>query len=142
VSSPEDRRIFESARDHLNEASLKNTEALDKAILALSSSGLALSISFIRSIVPMDEAIEVWILKAGWLLFVLALMSTVISFLASSSAIIEERKQIYAYYIQGDEQAGFSSNLWGFVTYWINRIAVLAFVLGVIMTVIFVWLNT
>ena len=40
------RKIFENARDQLDDASLKNSEQFDKAILSLSSAELALPLSF------------------------------------------------------------------------------------------------
>lgn len=142
MANSENKRIFESARDHLNDASLKNTEALDKAILVLSSGGLVTSLTFIKSVVPISEAVCLGSLKLGWVLFSIALVSTVVSFLLSGSAITEERRQILDYYIKGADEAGLSPNYWGRITYWVNRASVLAFVMGVIVTVIFVWLNT
>ncbi len=140
--SEDNRRIFEAARDHLNEASLKNLEAFDKAILTLSSGGLFLTLSFSQFLVPIDQAVSVFYLKLGWLLFTLAMILTLISFLTSNSAIVEQRKYIYKYYIEENDEFANAKNFWGIITFWINRIAAVVFLMAVMFTVMYVWENT
>lgn len=137
----ENRRIFEDARDHLNEASLKNTEQLDKAILSLSSAGLALSLSFEKFTQPFNEAKCIALLKVSWLCFSLAIVSTIISFVLSNSAIAIEREHIFKYYIDGDDEYATKKNYWGIATYWINRISALSFISAIFLMVAYVWLN-
>lgn len=138
----ENRRIFEDARDHLNEASLKNTEQLDKAILSLSSAGLALSLSFAKFIQPIDDAQCINLLKVSWLCFSLAIVSTIIAFVLSNSAIAIEREHIFKYYIDEDDEYATKKNYWGIATYWINRISALSFISAILSMVTYVWLNT
>jgi len=138
---PENRRIFESARDHLDQASLNNTEQLDKAILTLSSAGLALSLSFSNSLMRLGNAENLLGLKISWLCFSIAIVSTLISFLTSASAISIEREHIYKYYIEENDKYGAANNRWGIVTYYINRFSVVAFIAAVALSVLFVWSN-
>ena len=132
------RRIFENARDHLNQADLKNTEQFDKAILSLSSAGLALSISFSKFIAPPDIAECIVLLKLSWLLFGLAIVSTILSFLASSSAINTAREHIFQYYMEGNDAYANRPNPGSIAAYWLNRMSALLFILGITTTVIYV----
>lgn len=140
--NPENRRIFESARDHLNDASLKNSEALDKAILTLSSSGLALSLTFTKFVAPIGAAKAVCLLHISWLCFGGAIISTIVSFLSSTSAIAVEREHIYKYYIKENDKYANEKNIWGRFTYWLNRISAMLFIVGMLSTVGYVWSNT
>ncbi len=139
--SPENKRIFEAARDHLDQASLKNSEQLDKAILTLSSAGLALSLTFPNTLVDFAKANNIWVLEISWLLFTISIISTLVSFLTSASAISVERDHIYKYYIEGKDEYEKTSNRWGIITYYVNRLSVLIFVTAVAFTVFYVWSN-
>ena len=55
--------IFDSFRDELYKRQLSNSEAYDKAILSLSSAGLAISLSFIKFIVPLEQAKYICVLE-------------------------------------------------------------------------------
>ena len=67
--------------EELSKRDLSNVENLDKAILSLSSAGLGLSLVFIRNVVKLAEALHVWLLHLSWLMFVLAIISTLLSYL-------------------------------------------------------------
>lgn len=140
--NPENRRIFEDARNHLNQASLKNSEQLDKAVLSLSSFGLALSLSFSKFIVPISEADCIWVLHIAWCSFGIAIMTTVFSFVTCNSSIIIEREYIYKYYIDEDDEYATKKNTWGIVTYWLNRITVVSFLVAILSIISYVWINT
>ncbi len=140
--NPENRRVFESARDHLNEASIKNTEAFDKAILSLSSAGLVISLTFTKFIAPLDQAVSIHYLQFAWICFALAMISTVTSFLTSNSAIAVEREHIYKYYMEENDDYINKANYWGKITYWINRASAILFIVGMLTTVLYVWQNT
>ncbi len=141
TESKESRRIFESARDHLNEASLANSAALDKAVLTLSSAALALSLSFSSTIIPISSAECIGFLKFSWILFVTSILSTVVAFITSNSAISVERTHIYKYYIEESDSYGEKSNFWGMVTYGLNRLSAASFILGVLLLVSYAWVN-
>ncbi len=138
----ENKRMFEDARDHLNEASLKNSEQLDKAILSLSAAGLALSLSFTKFITPISQAENLWLLHSSWVCFGLAIITTVLSLLTSSSALSIEREHIYKYYMEKNDTYANKSNCWGIITYWLNRFSAAVFILAMISTVSYVWSNS
>ena len=53
-------------RDELLKRQLSNSQILDKAILALSSAGLGLSLTFIGKGVSLAEAAQVYLLYFSW----------------------------------------------------------------------------
>lgn len=140
--SPENRKIFEAARDHLHDAGLKNSEQFDKAILSLSSAGLALSISFSKFIVPIQQAEGVCLLRLSWFLFAVAICSTVISFITTGEAINLARDHIYRYYIEADQEYGDAKNSWGLASRYLNLISGFFFLAAIGTTVMYVTLNT
>ena len=100
---PEDnRQLFGSIRDHLNQVDLSNSEQFDKAILTLSSSGLGLSIAVIQYVVPLDDGKYFFLLWGAWVLFSMAIITTVISFMTTKEAINEMRYYAHQFYIEGD----------------------------------------
>ena len=76
-------RIFENHRDEINKRQLSNSESFDKAMLSLSSAGLALSLSFIKFIVPLEDIQETFFLYCTWWLFGLTIILTITSLLVS-----------------------------------------------------------
>ncbi len=110
--------------------------------MSLSSAGLALTLSFSKFHDPEQLVNKIYLLKMSWVLFGLAVISTIIGFLCAHSLISVERKHIYEYYIEGDEESGEKSNLWGIVTFWVNRFSAVAFILAMITTIAYMWVNT
>ncbi|EGR1181158.1 hypothetical protein AABF50_004589 [Vibrio parahaemolyticus] len=72
------QKMYDELRDELYKRELSNSESFDKAILSLSSAGLAISLTFIKSIVSIDSAIFVYWLYASWVCFGVAIISTVL----------------------------------------------------------------
>jgi hypothetical protein len=60
-----------------------SSENFDKSILTYSSSGLAVSLAFLKDFVPIKSAVWPSLLYSSWLLFVLATSLTISSFLIS-----------------------------------------------------------
>ena len=138
----ENKRIFEAARDHLNDAQIKNSESFDRAILTLSSAGLALTLSLTKVVVSIDEAVYLCALHLAWGCFSLAIISTILSFLSSNKAIAKEREHIYEYYINENNKYENAENTWGIITYRLNRLSAIVFIIGMLSTVTYVWANT
>lgn len=61
--------IYDSFRDEFLKRQLSNTESYDKSILTLSSAGLAISLTFLESVVPMETASHLWLMKMSWVFF-------------------------------------------------------------------------
>ena len=82
----------------LNDRQLSNSQMLDKAILSLSSAGLALSLAFIKTVVQANggtnEVTNMHFLHRSWWAFVLAIIFTLISFLTSHCGLEKQFEQL------------------------------------------------
>lgn len=134
------QRLYVSARAELLERQFSNSEAYDKAILTLSSGFLALSLSFIKDILPIGSIAWTCLLYTSWVLLVLAIVTTIITFRVSNIAIDQRLEQIERYYINRDEGAFPKAILSGWVER-LNAASGVLFICGVAFTVIFVILN-
>ncbi|WP_157385745.1 hypothetical protein [Methylosarcina fibrata] len=61
--------LYDSYRDEVRKRQLSNNENYDKTILSLSSAGLALSLTAIRFVVPLEIASYLDLIKWSWWLF-------------------------------------------------------------------------
>ena len=120
---------------------LSGLENFDKAILAYSTGGLALSLGFLKDFVPIKYAFVSWALYCSWLLFACATCSTVISFLVSGRALQFQEQLSYKYYLEGKEEAFNASNRFNTVTRLLNYLSAACFLIGVILTILFISLN-
>ncbi|MCH9691143.1 MAG: hypothetical protein K0U59_03625 [Gammaproteobacteria bacterium] len=92
-------------KGELYKRELSNSEAYDKAILSLSSAGLAISLTFIKFIVPLDKAVHLVFLKSSWILFLLSVTFVICSFLVGNKAIQFHLECAEQYYIDGKADA-------------------------------------
>jgi len=104
-------RLHTAARGELLDRQFSNSEAYDKAILTLSSGFLALSLSFIKEILPAGSITWTGLLYASWALLALAIICTVFSFRLSNAAIEGQLAQAHRYYKEKDESAFTKSKL-------------------------------
>lgn len=133
-------RLFKDTYDELVKKQISNAENFDRSVLTLSASALGLSLAFVKDIEPLAQAHERYLLVLSWCLFGAAVISTMISFLTSQEAI---RLQIIAaerYYVHRDESA-LKESLASKLTSRLNTFSGIAFVAGIILTIIFVGLN-
>lgn len=93
----ERRKLYHQSREELLRRQLSNSQILDKSILSLSSAGLGLSVAFIKNVVSLTQATSLWLLHLSWLMFTLAIICTLISFLTSQKSIKKELNRIYQY---------------------------------------------
>ena len=133
--------MYQSHRDELYRRELSNTQAYDKAILSLSSAGLAISLTFIKFIVPLEKADHLWMIKTLWVLFLLSIISTVISFLIGNKAISRQREDAEQYYIHGNANAQNKFNIFSCINSILNYISGILFVVALIFVISFVILN-
>lgn len=134
------RSVHASERAELLKRHQANSDAHDKAILTLSSGFLALSLSFIKEIVPVGLIEWSSLLYASWVALTVAVLATVISFRVSEAALDDALDRTYRYYILRDESA-FAP---GALSAWVGRLnnaSAGLFCLGVILTVIFAGVN-
>lgn len=120
----------QSHRDHLRGALLSSSNQFDSAVLKLSSGLLAVSAAFLRGPAQGGAPHAKWLLVVSWALLGTAILSTVVSFLASQSTI---RAQL--------EDNDSSAALWSVRTTCLNAVSAVMFILGVALTIMFVSLN-
>ena len=125
----------------LSKRDLSNVENLDKAILSLSSAGLGLSLIFIRNVVKLADASHVWILYTSWAIFVLAITSTLLSYLFGQSALNKQSEFNEKYYLEGDEDAGQQTSRASKITRFLSYVSIFTYIAAVSFTALFIALN-
>lgn len=130
-------KFSEEYEKQLLDALKGSHEQYDKAILTLSSGGLALSITLLKDVFPVDKIVLPGLLAASWYLFCAAIISTLFSFLTSIKAVNTQRDYFHKYIIEGILEYKDKRNWWTIGTKWLNRISAICFVSGVIATVYF-----
>ena len=133
--------LYVKEEEDLSKRDLSNVENLDKAILSLSSAGLGLSLVFIKNVVKLAEANHVWVLYGSWLMFVLAITSTLLSYLFGQCALNKQRKFNERYYLEGDEEAGQKTSFTSWVTRILSYVSVFTYIAAVSCTALFIGLN-
>ena len=68
-----DPQLLKDYAESVQEGERVNTTAYDKAILTLASAALALSLAFIKDLVPVEHARLFWMLVSSWVGFVLSI---------------------------------------------------------------------
>ena len=133
--------LYVKEEEDLSKRDLSNVENLDKAILSLSSAGLGLSLVFIKNVVELSKANHVWVLYGSWLMFVLAITSTLLSYLFGQRALNKQRELIERYYFDGDEDAGQKTSLASRITRVLSYVSVFTYIVAVSCTALFIGLN-
>jgi hypothetical protein len=115
-------------------------EKYDAILTTLGSAFLALSVSFVKDVVPLAEARWAWVLYLSWVSFAATIMVTVISLGASSYAVAWHVRQLSPreFPPEGLEER----NPWSRAIRRLNLLAGVAFLLGVLCTVVFAVSNT
>jgi hypothetical protein len=125
----------------LFERDLSNSENYDKSILMYATGALALSLSFIKDIVPLKDAVYLGFLEVSWLFWICSIFSVLASFVLALKASELQRDLAYRYYHQDDEAAFNEKNKWVKYVKWANIASGSLFVLGAVATMLFVWIN-
>lgn len=107
---------------------------LDKTMITLSAGALILSITFIHDIAPNPTLVE--LLFIAWGLFIISLLSIVVSLITSKSAFKNAQDNLAESYRQQAIEISYSSkaNTWTGICNWIS---VGAFVAGLILLTVF-----
>lgn len=123
-------------RNLLTELEQKAYEDYDKALLAVSSGALAISIAFVKNIVGHDSCRYSCLLISAWISWTLTILVVLGSFLMSQKALRTAIKE----HDTGEERTelgGIADKITGHL----NVSAGVLFLIGVVLMVIFVSLN-
>ncbi|MGR5108891.1 hypothetical protein [Shewanella chilikensis] len=133
--------IHDKFREELLKRQLSNNEGYDKAILSLSSAGLALSLTAIRFVVPLETASYLWALKTSWVLFLLTVLSTLVAYLVGNKAIDTQLEIAEDYYLKALVSAQTAKNPYQKFNTILNRFTGIFFGVAISLVVLFVILN-
>lgn len=133
--------LYAETRRDLLTRQLSNSERFDGAILTLSTAALGISLTFVKEIVPVEKAQCLALLEISWWLFSLAIVSTIVSFLASQLGIKRQLQYAEEYYLNKKEEFLTKENIPAKLTEALNYTSGLLFVAAVIFTTAFVSTN-
>jgi hypothetical protein len=136
-------QLHDEYRRKIWEDKASGTENFDKYLITFSTGALALSLSFIKDIVPLKDAIWIPLLISSWIAFVLAVLVTLISFRLSHSALERMFYVINDYYLH-DKSDAFDKHMDDPRTKamdWCAWGGLFLFVLGLTCTMIFASVN-
>ncbi len=123
-----DRELYRQYVEEISKRQLSNNEAFDKAILSLSSAGLALSLTFFNFIVPVEKAVAIHIVEIAWVLFLAAIISTLFSFITSQRALKIELDYAEKYYLEDRDDYENKNNPASKLTEILNMLGALFFI--------------
>ena len=129
------RETYLAERKLLIELECESARTFDKAMITLSAGALGLSITFIKQVAPMPLA--GCLLYVAWGGFILALLSTLSSFLFSQSAMRKQR-EILDEYQPGKQSLQNHRNLYAVITKYLNWLSIVFFIIGI---VYFTWFS-
>lgn len=135
------KRQHDFIRSEVERRAVANAENLDKSILTYSASGLALSLGFLKDFVPLSIADGSWLLYSSWGLFLLAVVTTLISYLTSQLAQKRQLDISYRYNIELDDSALTATNHAARATEIATYLAAGVFVLALSASTLFVAIN-
>jgi len=136
-----DYQIYLEERKSLVEGESSQATSFDKYILTITSGIFGLSITFIKNMVTNINQNTKHFLIISWILLVLSILSTLISFLTSQSAFRKQIKIIEDKYVIKKDEANCEKNIFAIVTKILNILSIIFFITGIIFLFIFVSIN-
>jgi hypothetical protein len=139
VPDEQAKTLFKEFQAECWKRQVSNADSLDKAILTYSSGALGISLTFLKDFVPIRTANVPWALYVSWILFTLAIVITMASYLVSQHGLRKQLKAAERYYLEGEDSALNNAN--GLLTEVTAWVAGSAFLAGVVLTTMFVSFN-
>ena len=134
-------RLYGETRADLLKRQLSNSENADRAILSVSTAALGFSLAFLKDIVSLQDAVFPLLPYLSWVLFMLSIVVTLLSFFTSQKAIDEQLGLAHRYYIDRDEETEQLRPKYAAVTDWLNKSGAAFLVIGLFATCMFVGIN-
>ena len=136
--SQDEHQAYLDERRILIDLEKESSRSFDKAMLTLSAGALGLSITFIRQISPSPLLGTLGFLKVAWICFALSILTTLMSFLLSQSAIRKQReildqkrREILGQDRQEESNVKEQNNWLASATNALNWVSVLFFTVGI-----------
>jgi len=137
----ERKKVHAELKAELLKRQLSNSDNFDKAILTYSSAGLALSLGFLKDFIAITHANAAYLLFLSWVLFGVAIVVTLFSFISSQLGITKQLALNERYYLQLDDCALSEKNFFARCTDWLAYVAGTAFVVAIGCSALFVSIN-
>ncbi|MBL8854467.1 MAG: hypothetical protein JNK57_10915 [Planctomycetaceae bacterium] len=132
------QELYQKTRDDLLRRQLSNNENFDRSILTLASGALALTITFING----DRELHCFpMLVLSWIGFIVAIVSTILSYIASQRGIDKQLELAERYYLKQDDGALNATNLPAKINEILGYVSATSFILGIIFLLIFFGTN-
>ena len=138
MNTDRDESLFKDAEDKIFQLKKSNSEAYNKAILTLSSAGLGLSLSLNKSLVSLDLAKCIYLIQSTWWLFLVAIVSTVISFKVGNIGLDKSRENSIKYYLQGKDEYRNKANPIANISRVLDCVSGIAFISAITCLILFV----
>ena len=135
------RELYYRSRDELLRRQMSNTQTRDSAILSLSSASLGVSLLFVKNVVPMKTASCSCLLFISWIMFFVAIVSTLISFFTSQHAIRIAICRINEC-IRSGQELNDQTSILDRITIVLSYVSVIFYITAVSFTCVFIALNT
>ena len=135
--------LYDQHRDKVWEDIKSGTENFDKYMLTFSSGALGLSLAFVKDVVPLGKSVWVPWLISSWVVFVICILVTLLSFRISIRALEKTIPYLKEYYLESKADA-FDKHLqsfWSKAVDWCTVLQITFFILGLIFTMMFVGAN-
>jgi hypothetical protein len=133
--------IHDKSREDLLKRQLSNNESYDKAILSLSSAGLALSLTAIKFVIPLDQATNLYALKLSWILFLITIICSLSAYLIGNIAISRQLEIHEDYYIKCLVKAQTENNIYSKINSIFNIVTGVVFACAISLVIYFVIVN-
>lgn len=131
------QQLYDEHRKQTWDDIQSETDKFDQSLLTLSSGILALSLAFIKDIVPLDKATHLWLLYVSWSALVVCIISTVCS---SQFSIAASKKQLgyyWKFYIERKPEFEKKRSWQSKALDWLTWVSLSTFLAGIVCTVIF-----
>lgn len=115
----------------------KSVESFDKTVIALSGGALGLSLTFVKEIVDLPNAVQIHWLLAAWICWAASLLCVLLSFWLSAKAMRKAIKQLDEGKLGQERPGGFLDWATGLLTF----LGGLVFVIGVVSMILFIQFN-
>jgi hypothetical protein len=131
-------QLYLEERKLLIGAEAEGARSFDKAVLMVASGSFAVSIAFLKDVVPVPLPQSRWLILVAWFFFAASILSIIGSFLTTQAAC---RKQILLSHDSLVEARDDASNGWNTATHALNIFGPIELVGGFIFWSSFVYRN-
>ena len=137
----ERRELYYKSREEFLGRQASNSQTRDSAILTLSSAGLVGSLLFVKNVGSMATASCSCLLFLSWIMFFVAIVSTLVSFFTSDHAIKSAISRINESLRSGQELGNQKSKT-DRITHVLSYVSVILYITAILFTCVFIALNT